>query len=126
MGVRIITSYQTPEGFQVTEVYSRIGGFSFDFGSNTTTVRQIFYLTRDMRLDGRSLGRVPFTTDIFTFQAPFFPTIDMLYYHLKRQLTSKGFVVEDVLESGQTPSTYSEPDPAETSAVDTAPQTISV
>lgn len=126
MGVRIVTSYETAEGFQVTEVYSRIVAFAVDLLSNRVTVRQTFYLSRDMRLSGKTLERVPFTTDIFTFQAVGFPTtIDMLYFHLKRQLTSVGLTVEDVLEPGQSPSTYSEPDPVQAPAEDVAPQSVS-
>lgn len=110
MGVRILTSYETSEGFRVTEVYSRIIGFSFNMITKNVYITQNFYLSRDMRLSGKSLERVPFTSGVFTFQAAGFPTtVDMLYFHLKRRLTSEGFAVEDVLEPGQSPSTYSEP-----------------
>lgn len=110
MGVRILTSYETAEGFRVTEVYARIAVFSFDMSTSKIYIRLNFYLSRDMRLSGKSLERVPFTSDMFTFEATGFPTtVEMLYFYVKRQLTSKGITVEDVLEPGQSPSTYSEP-----------------
>ena len=124
MGIKVVTSYVTPEGFQVTEVYGRIVFFSFDVVSGIISARQEFSLSRDLRLNGKTIRSVPFTSDIFTFQAPAFPSVDMLYFHMKRQLTRTGLTVEDVLEPGQVASTYSEPEPVEAVATPVSPLPI--
>ena len=124
MGIRILSSFQTAEGFQVTEVYSRIVFVSTHLVSNIVTFRQEFSLTRDFRLDAKTISSVPFTTDTVSFQATSFPTVDMVYFHLKRHLVRLGLVVEDVLEEGQAPSTYTEPDEVETPAHTGAPGLI--
>lgn len=123
MGVKVLTSFTTPEGFAVTEVYVRIVSMSFNMVSSIATLQQEFSVSRDARLQSQRLSRVPFTTDVMSFSALAFPTIDMLYFRLKRYLTKLGLTVEDVLEEGQVPSTYTEPDeietPPQTHAVDT-------
>jgi len=116
MGIKVLTSFTTPEGFSVTEVYIRIVSMSFDMVSNTATLKQEFSTSRDSRLQSQRLSHVPFTTDITTFSAIAFPTIDMLYFHLKRYITKLGLTAEDVLEEGQVPSTYTEPEEVETPA----------
>jgi hypothetical protein len=121
MGVKVLTNFTTPEGFLVTEVYVRIVFMSFNLESNIATLQQEFSTSRDSRLQSQRLPRVPFTTDVVSFSARAFPTIDMVYFHLKRYLTKLGLTVEDVLEDGQEPSTYTEPEeiesPAQTDAV---------
>lgn len=123
MGVKVLTSFTTPEGFAVSEIYIRIVSMSLNMVSNIATFQQEFSLSRTSRLQSQQLSRVPFTTDIVSFSAIAFPSIDMLYFHLKRHLTKLGLTVEDVLEPGQVPSTYTEPDepetPAQTVVIDT-------
>ena len=53
-------------------------------------------------------------TDVHMVYLPSLPSSDVLYFHLKRQLRSVGLAVDDVLEEGQAPSTYSEPEVVET------------
>jgi hypothetical protein len=110
MGVKVLTNFTTPEGFLVSEIYIRIVHVSFDMVSNIATLRQEFSTSRTSRLQSQVLSRVPFTTDVVSFAAPNFPTIDMIHFHLKRQLTKLGIQVEDVLEPGQSPSAYTEPE----------------
>jgi hypothetical protein len=111
MGLLVTIDFQTPEGFPVTEVYVRIVHMTHDLISNMTVVRFNCYISREKRLEGRKPLTIPNLSDVVVFPAITFPHIDMLYYHLKRNIVQNGFSVEDVLEEGQQPSTYSEPEP---------------
>lgn len=106
MGIRALVSFQTGEGTSVSSIYIRIAFFSFNLVSKIVTIRQEFSITRDFCLISRRLPKVPFTPDTYSFHSREFPTMDMLYYNLKQYLTNKGVTVEDVLEEGQPPSTY--------------------
>ena len=114
MGLLIQNQFETSEGFQVSQVYTRPSVVSINLESNTATVELQFALTRELRLARRQLSAVPFTSPVVSFSVPAFPTIEMVYFHLTRYFTSLGLSVSDVLEPGQTPSTYTEPDPIET------------
>lgn len=126
MGIRIVSSFTTSEGFTVSEVYARITFVSVHLNSLIVSIIQEFSLTRDFRINAKTLSSVPFTTDTLSFQAVAFPTLEMAYFRLKRQLTKSGLVVEDVLEEGQYPSTYTEPEEVETPAQTTTLDTLSL
>ena len=123
MGVKVVTTFTTSEGFSVSEVYIRIVSVTFNIVSNTATLQQEFSISRTSRLQSQQLSRVPFSADIVSLSVLAFPTIEMLYFRLKRCLVKRGLVVEDVLEDGQEPSTYTEPEdvetPPQTEVVDT-------
>jgi hypothetical protein len=114
MGVLVLTDFVTPEGFPISQVYARILFTSYNFVSRTAVIQFGCYLSRDARLTDRQPISIPYMTDLHMMCVPSLPTMDVLYYHLKRQLRSVGLTVDDVLEEGQVPSTYSEPDPVET------------
>ena len=111
MGILVTVEFQTPEGFPITQVYARIVHMTHDLISKITVIKYNCYLSRSTRLDGRNPVAFPFLPDVIAFPAVAFPTVDMLYYHLKKNMTREGLVVEDVLEEGQSLSTYSEPEP---------------
>lgn len=121
MGLLAITNFTTPEGFLISQVYVRIVFTSYNFVSGVAVVQFGCYLTRDARLEGRAAIPIPYMTDVHMFSCGVLPTIDILYFHLKRQLRSLGLTVDDILEDGQTPSTYTEPDPIETPPASTLP-----
>lgn len=114
MGLLAITNFTTPEGFLISQVYVRIVFTSYNLISGIAVIQFACYLTRDARLEGRQPIAIPYMTDIHAFTHPALPTLEVLYFHLKRQLRSVGLTVDDVLEEGQDPSTYTEPDPIET------------
>lgn len=111
MGLLVQVTFQTPEGFLVTQVYVKIVHMSFDLTSNMTIARFNCYISREKRLEGRKPVVVPGLFDVMTFTAKSFPHIEMIYYHLKKSIIQNKLSVEDVLEEGQVPSTYSEPEP---------------
>lgn len=114
MGLLAITNFVTPEGFPVSQVYVRIVFTSYSMVSRVAVIQFGCYLDRNMRLENRQPIPIPYMTDLHMVCHPSLPTLEVLYFHLKRQLRSVGLTVEDVLEEGQEPSTYSEPDPIET------------
>lgn len=114
MGLLAITDFTTPEGFSINQVYVRIVFTSYNLVSGVVVVQFGCYLDRTSRVAGRQPISIPYMTDVHMFHCGSLPTIDVLYFHLKRQLRSLGLTVDNVLEDGQTPSTYSEPDPIET------------
>lgn len=114
MGLLAVTDFTTPEGFLVSQVYVRIVFTSYNLVSGVTVIQFGCYLDRDARLAGRQPIPIPKTTDIHAVHCASLPTLDVLYFHLKRYLRSLGLTTDDVLEEGQAPSTYTEPDPVET------------
>lgn len=114
MGLLAITDFTTPEGFVVPHVYVRIVFMSYNLVSGVAVAQFECFLNRDARIEGRTSIRIPQMTDVHTFYTASIPTIEVLYFHLKRQLRSLDLTVDDVLEDGQTPSTYTEPDPIQT------------
>jgi hypothetical protein len=114
MGLLAITNFTTREGFFISKVYVRIVFTSYNLISGVTVVQFGCYLDRDARLAGRQPIPIPYMTDVHMFHYGSLPSIDVLYFHLKKQLRSLGLTVDDVLEDGQTSSTYSQPDRIET------------
>lgn len=114
MGLLAITNFMTPEGISISQVYIRIVFTSYNLVSRVAVIQFGCYLSRDARLANRQPIAIPQMTDVHMVYLSELPTIEVLYFHLKRQLQSVGLTVEDALEDGQEPSTYAEPDPVET------------
>lgn len=114
MGLLAITDFTTPEGFQISQLYVRILFTSYNCVSAAAVVRFGCYLDRNARVSGRQPIEIPQMPDVYTVYTTPLPTMEVLYFHLKRYLRTLGLTVDDVLEEGQVASTYSEPDPVET------------
>lgn len=114
MGLLAIANFVTPEGIPISEVYIRIVFTSYNLISRIAVIQFGCYLSREARLANRQPIAIPHMTDVHMVFLPTLPTFEVLYFHLKRQLQSVGLIVEDALEDGQEPSTYTEPDPVET------------
>ena len=105
MGLLIQTSFETPEGISITNVYSKITDIVCTFLSSTSArllVKHETYINREKRLMGaRSLKapNVPEYIVVDVSPSDAWGSLAYLYDRLKTALTEQGLTVEDVLES---------------------------
>ena len=104
MGLRVLTEFDTPEGFPVTSVYLRIARLllsNFVNRNVTITIMIESHISREKRLINASTVPVPAMPYSFDFEIPMSSCteFDMLYTHVKQCLMERGFTVEDVFES---------------------------
>ncbi len=126
MGLRVYTSFQTPEGFSVSSVYCRIIEVIFRpyiVAQSTISIRMEFYIDRNARLAGRAPVQVPAIGNGQTYVGTI-GNMTYLYDVLKTSLQASGFVVEDVIEEPPPPLPEPEPpapEPTEEPAPEPAP-----
>jgi hypothetical protein len=114
MGIKVVGSFTTPEGFAYTDIYLRLTTLTVHANKPRSNVHLGFtvYLSKEAYDDGKSsLTNPPVSTAIST-TVPFVEIgtlawVPFGYYHFSEWLKWKGFVVEDVLEEGQ--SAYTPP-----------------
>lgn len=117
MGLQVATSFDTPQGFSVSSVYIRIASVLLtNLGTATPTALVFFqgYVSRDKSKTFASPVMVPAMPTSVSFEASLADCIryEVLYAYVKRELTSRGFACETVLEDGQTAVEYTIPEPA--------------
>lgn len=101
MGLNILTSFSTAEGFEIQSIYCRIVMFTYNLINKSVSVQYNFYINRDKRLQGYSSISFPKASQSYTFTSQAVPTMSELYAFLKITLEELEFAVEDVLEEGQ-------------------------
>jgi len=101
MGLLVYTTFDTPEGVTIQNVYVRITSYTVDVGSYTT-IKNEAYLNREKRLEGRRSLSVPKLTDLISVPYSGIPNFESLYAILKSSFEGAGFTVEDVFEPSTT------------------------
>ena len=101
MGLLIQTSFTTPEGIDITQVYCRIVSFHYDFVSKIANIRHECYVSREKRLDSYRPLYVPYMSETYALSSNTIPTIEELYLMIRNVFTEIGLVVTDVFEDGQ-------------------------
>ena len=115
MGLLIHTSFDTAQGFSVASVYCRIARFTHDprgSGMYTITLKPETHLSRDARLAGKMPLPTPGLPELLSMDGVLGDMV-YLYSLLKSDLESRGWTVEDVLESPPEPPAPTETSPAE-------------
>jgi hypothetical protein len=124
MGIQVDTSFETPQGFNVTQVYVRIARASL-INSTQVQVYLEAFLSREKRLANASSLTVPGLPNWTSFPAPSsdMTRTDLLYPLIHQDLAFRGFVCTPVLEpptpevsqqsSESTPPTLPTPPPPE-------------
>ncbi len=115
MGIKVVGSFTTPEGFAYTDIYLRLSELAVSANKPTTNVRLGFttYLSKDAYDSGKSsLVHPPVSTTI-SITVPFVEIgtlawVPFAYYQFSEWLKWKGVSVESVLEDGQSEYTPSE------------------
>jgi hypothetical protein len=103
MGILIRTTFDTPHGFTVTDVYCRITRVTFDpapGGDYVITLKYETHLSRDRRLAGALPLSIPDTPELLSTSGVM-GDMTYVYGRLKEALQGRGFTVEDVLEASQ-------------------------
>jgi hypothetical protein len=107
MGIKIVGSFTTPEGFAYTDLYLRITSITVYSNKPTSNIHfaATAYLSREAYDNGKSGLSSPVPTAIST-TVPFeeISTLVLMryvYYYYSEWLKWKGFAVEAVLEAGQ-------------------------
>lgn len=116
MGLLVHTSFETREGVPIESVYARITALTCEFrgGSTSLTIAYETYLNRDRRMQSFAPLLAPTLEYRVHLTTPYDASIgDMtfLYGKIRERLAERGIVADDVLEEGQPPITYSEPEP---------------
>lgn len=129
MGLLIQTSFDTPEGIPITNVYSRITEIVCTFLSRTSArllVKQETHVSREKRLTGARSLKTPNVPEYIVVELD--PIVDtwgsheFLYARLKSALEEQGLTVEDVLEPAPAPGPAPEPAPEPAPAPVPAPE----
>ena len=107
MGLRILASIETPQGFTASEVYLRIvslGILAPQSDLPSVKVRTALYLSRDRRSMVGSEIDFPAIPREYDMDIPLSDAVSMsvVYAHIRAQLRRKGFSCEPVAEEGQT------------------------
>lgn len=98
MGLLVYTTFETPEGITIQNVYVRIVSYTVDVGGHTT-IKNEAYISREKRLEGRRALSVPSLSNQISVPYSGTPDFTTLYETLKTSFESSGFTVEDVLET---------------------------
>lgn len=104
MGLLVYTTFETPEGITIQNVYVRITSYTVDIGTHTT-IKNEAYLNREKRLEGRRGLYVPNLSNQISILYSGIPSYASLYEVLKTSFQEAGFTVEDVFESPPVPET---------------------
>lgn len=107
MGLLIQKSFTTPEGIDISEVYSRIISFHYDLITKTANIRHECYISREKRLESFKPIYVPYMSETYVFQFDTIPTLEEMYSALRTTCIDLGLTPVDVFEPGQpTQSTF--------------------
>lgn len=124
MGLLIQTSFETPEGIPIANVYSKLTEVMCTFLSRTEArllIKHETFVSREKRLGGARNLKAPNVPDyivvIVSPSTDAWGTMEFLYAKLKAELESQSFTVEDVLEPP-----CSEPEPASEPTQETPPE----
>lgn len=110
MGLLIQTTFETPEGIPVSNVYSKLTGIVCDFLSQSEVrllIKHETFINREKRIQGaRSLKApgVPEYIVINVSPSESWGTHSYLYGALKAHMEETGLVVEDVIEPAPAPA----------------------
>lgn len=120
MGLQVATNFETPQGFAISSVYIRIMSVLISkLGSASPDALVFFeaFVSRDKAVSSASPVSVPAMPTSVSFQASLADCIryEVLYAYVERELTSRGFVCQTVLEDGQTAVEYTIPETAPSS-----------
>ncbi len=114
MGIKVVGSFTTPEGFAYTDIYLRLTTLTIHANKPASNVQLGFtvYLSKEAYDNGKSSLTNPPVSTAISITVPFVEIgalawVPFGYYHFSEWLKWKGFAVEDVLEEGQ--STYTPP-----------------
>lgn len=115
MGIKVVGSFTTPDGFVYTDVYLRLTNVSVFANKPLANIHFgcTAYLSKDAYDSGKSsLMNPPVSTALAT-TVPFaelgsIMLVPYIYYYYSEWLKWKGFTVENVLEPGQTEYTPSQ------------------
>jgi hypothetical protein len=111
MGLLIQTSFETPEGIPIANVYSKLTEVICTLLSRTEArllIKHETFISREKRLGGARSLKTPGVPDYIVVSvspSSAWGTMEFLYAKLKAELESQSFTVEDVLE----PEPASEP-----------------
>jgi hypothetical protein len=110
MGILVTTSFETPQGFAVESVYTRIARVSL-INSTQVMVYLEAFLSREKRLANSYPITVPGLPNWTTFPAPSSDTTrtDLLYPLLHQDLDFRGFACTPVLEPPPEPTPEASP-----------------
>jgi hypothetical protein len=118
MGLLIQTSFETPEGIPITNIYSKLTEVVCTLLSRTEArllIKHETFISREKRLGGARSLKTPGVPDYVVVTVS--PTTDawgnmeFLYTTLKTELETQGFTVEDVIEPEPAPEPAPEPEP---------------
>ena len=109
MGIVLLGSFVTEDGFQITNVYMRLNGMQVMFNEQSTDILCSFdqYQSRDIRFANKRPLGFPVSGNVFTVRldktkAYDLPLTKVVYTHVMTML-KETFNLDSVLEEGQEP-----------------------
>lgn len=104
MGLLIQTAFTTPQGFPVTSAYCKLSSFTYNITSSgfTLLLKIATYLTREAGQTGYHPITIPNLAELLVIPGAEIGSFEYVYTLLKLKLEAIGYVVENVLEDGQT------------------------
>jgi hypothetical protein len=110
MGIQVLQQFTTPDGFDLSGLYVVLRGFDAGIEQTGFRVNCIFgvYMSREKYKAGASglymtfiPARCTFLMSHYEFDAN--SLVPFMYCKYMEDLTSRGYTISDVLESGQSP-----------------------
>ena len=116
MGLRVLASVTTPQGFTASTLYLRIVSLFVMRPQDplpVVKIRTALYLSRDRQTVVGSEIEYPSIPREYDIELPLtsVPSFDLLYAHVRAILRRRGFTCETVAEDGQTVVEIDIPDP---------------
>ena len=116
MGLRVLASVTTPQGFTASTLYLRIVSLFVMRPQDplpVVKIRTALYLSRDRQTVVGSEIEYPAIPREYDIELPLasVPSFDLLYAHVRAILRRRGFTCETVAEEGQTVVEIDIPDP---------------
>ena len=116
MGLRVLASIDTPQGFTASALYLRIVSLFVMRPQDplpVVKIRTALYLSRDRQTVVGSEIEFPAIPREYDIELPLssVPSFDLLYAHVRAILRRRGFTCETVAEEGQTVVEIDIPDP---------------
>jgi hypothetical protein len=116
MGLRVLASVTTPQGFTASALYLRIVSLFVMRPQDplpVVKIRTALYLSRDRQTMVGSEIEYPAIPREYDIELPLasVPSFDLLYAHVRAILRRRGFTCETVAEDGQTVVEIDIPDP---------------
>ena len=116
MGLRVLASVTTPQGFTASTLYLRIVSLFVMRPQDplpVVKIRTALYLSRDRQTVVGSEIEYPAIPREYDIELPLasVPSFDLLYAHVRAILRRRGFTCETVAEDGQTVVEIDIPDP---------------